>query len=84
MLTVTLVLLIRRHFLAELAAVAVGIVTVPGVGVVHVAPARSFFSDSYSAAHAGALSWAIIILRVLAGAAMALVGCRSGRRAGGS
>ena len=80
MLTVTLVLLVRRHVLAELAAMTVGIATVVGVALVHAAPPRSFFSDSYSAAHADVLSWAIIILMMLAGLAMALVSLRSARR----
>lgn len=80
MLTVTLVLLLRRHVLAELAAMTVGIATVLGVALVHVAPARSFFSDSYSAAHADALSWLIIILMMLGGISMALVSLRTARR----
>ena len=80
MLTVTLVLLVRRHVLAQLAAMTVGIATVVGVALVHVAPPRSFFSDSYSAAHADALSWAIIILMMLTGLTMALVSLRSARR----
>ncbi len=80
-LTVTLVLLLRRHYLAELAALSVGIATVLGVGAVHVAPSRPFFSDSYSAAHADVLSWTIIILMMLAGLALALVGLRSVRGA---
>ncbi len=84
MLTVTLVLLLRRHVIAEIAAVAVGIATVLGVAAVHVAPRRSFFSDSYSAAQADALSWAIIILMMLAGVALTLAGLRTARRAGGS
>ncbi len=80
MLTATLVLLLQRHVLAELAAVTVGVATVLGVAVVHVAPPRSFFSDSYSAAHADALSWAIIVLMMLGGLAMTLAGLRSARR----
>jgi hypothetical protein len=77
MLTATLVLLLQRHVLAELAAVTVGGATVLGVAVVHVAPPRSFFSDSYSAAHGDALSWAIIVLMMLGGLAMTLAGLRS-------
>ena len=55
-LSVTLILLLRRHPLAPQAALAVGIGTVLGVTAVHVAPERSLFNDSYAAAHADALS----------------------------
>jgi hypothetical protein len=72
MLAATVVPLVRRHLLAPLATVAVGASTVVGVAAVHVAPERSFFSDSYTAAHADALRRAIIVLMMLGGLAMAI------------
>lgn len=63
----TLTLLICRHPVARQAAVAQGIATVVGVGAVHVAPQWSWFTDSYSAAHADVLSWAIILGMMLTG-----------------
>lgn len=77
MLTMTLTLLLRRHPIARITTVAVGIATVLGVGVVHVAPRHALLSDSYSSAHADALSWAIVILMMLAGAVLAVVGACS-------
>jgi hypothetical protein len=71
-LTTTLVLLLRRHPMSELAAIVVGLATVLGVAAVHVAPRRSLFSDSYPAANADLLSWAIIILMMLFGVVLAL------------
>lgn len=80
MLTATMVLLVRRRPAAELVALTVGVATVLGGAAVHVAPRRSFLSDSYSAAQADALSWAIIFLMMLTGLAMAVVGFLSVRR----
>ncbi len=72
--TTTLGLLLLRHPLSELAAAALGVSTVLGVGAVHVAPRRSLFSDSYSAARADLLSWSIIVLMMLVGGALAMRG----------
>lgn len=74
--SVTLVLLLRRNFFAPVAAAAAGLSTVLGVAAVHVAPSHVLLSDSYSAAHADALSWVIIILMMLAGLSMAVVALR--------
>ena len=79
-LTTTLMLLLRRHPMSELAAVVVGLSTVVGVAAVHIAPRRSIFSDSYSTAHADALSWAIIIRMMLLGVVLALRGFWALRR----
>ena len=79
-LTTTLMLLLRRHPVSELAAVVPGLSTVVGVAAVHVAPRRSLFSDSYSAAHADALSCETIILMMLPGVVLALEGFWAVRR----
>jgi len=70
---VTLTLLLRRHRLVGTAAVAQGVATVVGVGAVYVAPQWSSLIDSYSAAHADALSWAIILAMMLAGAGLVVL-----------
>jgi hypothetical protein len=79
----TLALLIVRHPLAETAAVVVGLATVVGVSIVHVAPPRPLLSDSYAAARADALSWVIIAAMVLVGLLLALTAL-PGRRGQGS
>ncbi len=71
-LAVTLAVLCRRPGWARPVAATQGVATVVGVAVVHAAPQWSSFSDSYSAAKADLLSWAIIIAMMLAGAALAL------------
>ncbi|MGH9226668.1 MAG: hypothetical protein ACRD2W_23420 [Acidimicrobiales bacterium] len=80
MVGTTLTMLVRSHPLAEGAAVVLGILTIVGVGAVHVAPEWSTHADSYGAAHADALSWAIIIAMVLAGVVLAVVAAVSHRR----
>ncbi len=70
----TVALLVRRHPLSTMAATALGLGTVVGVGVVHAAPGRSFLSDSYPAAEADALSWMIILAMMIVGLVMAVVG----------
>lgn len=68
----TLTLLLRHHRLAGTAAFAQGVATILGVGAVHVVPRWSPLTDPYSAAHADALSWAIILAMMLMGAALAV------------
>ena len=74
---VTLTLLLQRRRLAATVAVAQGVVTVVGVAAIHVAPSWSSLTDPYSAAHADALSWAIILTMMLLAAALALTGASS-------
>lgn len=76
----TLTLLLRGHALAGTAAVAQGVATIVGVGAVHVAPQWSSLTDSYSAAHADALSWAIVVAMMLTGLALVVLGAPSSRR----
>jgi hypothetical protein len=65
-LAVLLVLLARRHRLAAPYAAAVGLSVAIGFVAVHVAPHWSAFSDPDSAFHPDALSWAFVVIPVLA------------------
>jgi len=67
----TLALSVRHHRLAGTAAFAQGVATVVGVAAVHVVPRWASVTDPYSAAHADALSWAIISMMMLMGAVLA-------------
>lgn len=79
-IAVVLALLLRRHRFAGISATAQGVATIVGVGAVHVAPQWSSLSDSYAAAHADALSWAIILAMMFNGLALALWAASSARR----
>jgi len=65
-LALLLVLIARRHRLAALYAGAVGVSVAVGFLAVHVAPHWSAFSDPYSRFHPDALSWALVVVPVLA------------------
>lgn len=69
----TLVVLVRYRAWSRPVAMAQGITTVVGVGVVHVAPEWSTLADSYAAAGVDALSWLIILAMMLAGVALTIV-----------
>lgn len=75
-ITATLVVLERYPRWGRTAAVAQGIATIVGVGAVHVAPQWSYLTDSYSAAHADAISWSIIVAMMVAGLLLVLVATR--------
>jgi hypothetical protein len=60
-LAATWTVLVRRPRWARPVALVQGLATVAGVGAVHALPQWSRFTDSYSAARADPLSWAIII-----------------------
>ena len=74
---VTLTVLFRNHPVAAPVAFLQGLATIVGVGVVHVAPEWSSVTDSYGAAHADILSWAIITAMMTAGLALAVLATRS-------
>jgi len=76
-LAATFTVLLRYPEWARPVAVAQGVATIVGVGVVHAGPQWSTVSDSYSAAHADFVSWAIIFAMMLAELALALVAARS-------
>lgn len=75
-LAVTLIVLVRHPRSARPVAVAQGVATVVGVGIVHVAPDWSSFTDSYSAARADLVSWTIVIAMVVLGAVLAVEAAR--------
>ena len=76
-IVITLVVLVWRPALSRPVAMAQGVAAVVGVGAVHAAPQWSTVTDSYGAADADALSWAIIIAMMGAGAVLAVAAARS-------
>jgi hypothetical protein len=76
-ITATLLVLVRYPRWARPAAVAQGVATIAGVGAVHVAPQWSSVTDSYTAAHADVVSWAIILAMMATGFVLVLVGMRA-------
>lgn len=74
---ITLTVLLRYPKWARTVAVAQGVATIVGVGAVHAAPQWSTVTDSYAAADADIVSWAIIIAMMLAGLALVLVAASS-------
>jgi hypothetical protein len=78
-LAVLLVLVGRRHALAAMYAAAVGLSVAAGFVAVHVAPHWSAFSDPYADAHLDALSWALVVVPVLAGLNLAVQAVRAAR-----
>lgn len=76
----TLTLLLLRNRFAGTAAFAQGVATIVGVGAIHVAPQWSSLTDSYSAAHADALSWTIILAMILSGLVLAMLSAPSAQR----
>jgi hypothetical protein len=65
-LALLLVLVARGHRLAAPYAAAVGVSVAAGFLAVHVAPHWSTFSDPYSGFDPDALSWALVVVPVLA------------------
>jgi hypothetical protein len=65
-LAVLLVLVVRGHRLAAPYAAAVGLAVAVGFVAVHVLPHWSAFSDPYSGWEPDALSWALVVVPVLA------------------
>jgi hypothetical protein len=61
-----LVLIARGHRLAAPYAAALGVAVAAGFLAVHLAPHWSAFSDSYSDWEPDALSWALVVLPLLA------------------
>ncbi len=71
--TATLIVLVRYPRWARTVTIAQGVATIVGVGAVHAAPQWSTVTDSYSAARADIVSWAIIVAMMLTGLTLALV-----------
>lgn len=76
-ITATLIVLVRYPRWARTAAVAEGVATIVGVGAVHAAPQWSTVTDSYAAAHADIVSWAIILAMMFTGLLLVLFATHS-------
>jgi len=77
MAVTTLVLTLRRHRAAALAATVVGFATAIGVTASHVLPTWSILSDSYLELALDGYSWAAALAEILAGAVLGFVALRS-------
>jgi hypothetical protein len=75
-LAVLLVLIARRHRLAEPYAAAVGASFVAGLLAVHVAPRWGALSDPYPDAGVDALSWVLLAVPVVAATAVLATAAR--------
>jgi hypothetical protein len=69
-----MVLVLRRHPVAPLAATAFGTAAALGVFAAHIVPNFYFLSDSYVPLHLDIVSWLIAIAVIIDAAALALVG----------
>jgi len=74
------VLVVRRHPLAPVAAVTVGFGNLVGLPVVHIVPHWSAFSDPYPAAHVDAGSWIQLTVMMVVGLMLGLAGLAEMRR----
>lgn len=77
---VTLALALRRHVLAAPASVALGVGTVLGFTLVHLAPHWGVFSDPYWDFSLNAWSWLFLLLPMVAALGVAYVGVRGSFR----
>lgn len=73
---ITLLALARYPRWAQEVAIAQGVATVVGVGVVHVAPEWSHLADSYASANVDAVSWLIIIAMMCTGLMLTVLATR--------
>jgi hypothetical protein len=80
-LALLLWLVARGHRLAAPYAAAVGLSVAVGFLAVHVAPHWSAFSDPYSAWNPDALSWALVVIPVLAALNLVAQAARARARA---
>ena len=77
LVAVSAVLAVTRRPAAPLAAVVAGTATVLGIAAIHLAPSwYGEISDPYWDFSANAISWALLILPLAAGAALATLGAR--------
>jgi hypothetical protein len=83
-LAVLLVFVARGHRLAAPYAAAVGLSVAVGFALVHVAPHWSSFSDPYSGFDADALSWALVVVPVLAAVNLVAQAARARSRTHGA
>jgi hypothetical protein len=80
-LAIVLVLVARRHRLAAPYAAGVGVSVAVGFVAVHLAPHWSTFSDPYPDANVDALSWALVVVPVVAAVNLIATALRAGGRA---
>lgn len=76
---VPLILTLRRHPTAPLAAAAVGLWTAVAVAASHLAPHWSAFSDPYADNNLDLVSWGQMILLIAAAATLGIVGIQAMR-----
>jgi hypothetical protein len=69
-----MVLVLRRHAAAPLAATVFGTIAAIGVFAAHIMPNWYYLSDSYQPLHLDLLSWIVAIAVIADAAALALVG----------
>ena len=74
------VLVVRRHPLAPVAAVTVGFGNLVGLPLVHIVPHWSAFSDPYPAAHVDAGSWLQVSVMMVVALMLGLAGLAAIRR----
>ncbi|MCA1681001.1 MAG: hypothetical protein LC777_19705 [Actinobacteria bacterium] len=77
---VPLVLSLRRHVLAPLAAATVGLWTAVAIAASHLAPHWSAFSDPYADNNLDLVSWGQMLLLLAGAAALGIVGIQTMRR----
>jgi hypothetical protein len=80
--TVAITLIMVRHPMAPLAAIAVGIPHALGISAVHFLPDFGAFSDSFASFDAGPVTWAAVLFEVGGALATGLVGLYALRRVG--
>ncbi len=71
-----LAMALRRSALAAPVSVAVGLSTIAGFALIHLAPSWGVFSDPYSAFSPNAVSWALVAAPMAAAALLTLVAVR--------
>ncbi len=78
----TIGLIMMRHRLAPIAAVALGFPVAVGVAAVHLLPRWSDFSDAFPGSTTGVngLSWTVVLIEIAGGFALGLAGLAMLRR----
>jgi hypothetical protein len=74
------VMILTRHRLAPLAAVAFGFPIALGVAAVHLTPTWSAFSDSFVDNRLSWMSWTVVSIEILGALATGIVGWKISRR----
>jgi hypothetical protein len=79
---VTIGLIMTRHRLAPIAAIALGFPVAVGVAAVHLLPRWSDFSDAFPGSTTGvnAMSWTVVLIEIAGAFALGLAGLAMMRR----